>query len=160
VWNFGDGTTSSGASLSHSYAAAGTYSVVLTVTDNGDSSSSQTQSVTVVPPKMHVGDLDRSLTTQNSTWTATIIITIHDGNHGEVPNATAIGSWNDIGGPVTCITNAFGQCTISRAEIPKKTHSVTFSITSVVRAPFEYTPTVNHDPDGDSNGTSISVQKP
>jgi PKD repeat protein len=160
AWSFGDGITSSGASLSHSYTAAGTYSVILTVTDNGAASSSQTQSVTVVRPKMHVGDLDRSITTQNSTWSATVIITIHDANHGGLPNATAIGSWNDIGGPDSCITNAGGQCAISRAGIPKKTNSVTFSVTSTTRAPFEYTPAVNHDADGDSNGTSISVQRP
>ncbi|HLO81901.1 MAG TPA: PKD domain-containing protein, partial [Chitinophagaceae bacterium] len=33
-WNFGDGTTSTQASPSKTYAAAGTYSVTLTVTDN------------------------------------------------------------------------------------------------------------------------------
>jgi lysyl endopeptidase len=46
-WNFGDGGTSSAASPSRTYAAAGTYSVTLTVTDNGGLSHSTTKSVTV-----------------------------------------------------------------------------------------------------------------
>jgi len=46
-WNFGDGTTSTVTSPSHTYAVAGTYNVALTVTDNGGASHTVTKSVTV-----------------------------------------------------------------------------------------------------------------
>ena len=47
-WNFGDGGTSTAASPSHTYAAAGTYSVSETVTDGvSGASNSKTSSVTV-----------------------------------------------------------------------------------------------------------------
>jgi serine protease len=47
-WTFGDGGTSTATSPSHTYAAAGTYSVTETVTDSVNSStSSKTSSVTV-----------------------------------------------------------------------------------------------------------------
>lgn len=46
-WNFGDGTSSTATNPSHTYAAAGTYSVSLTVTDNGGASNTKTSSVTV-----------------------------------------------------------------------------------------------------------------
>ncbi|MCE5231687.1 MAG: protease pro-enzyme activation domain-containing protein [Mizugakiibacter sp.] len=46
-WTFGDGGTSTATNPSHTYAAAGTYSVSLTVTDNGGATNTKTQSVTV-----------------------------------------------------------------------------------------------------------------
>jgi PKD repeat protein len=47
-WNFGDGSNASiGQNSAHTYAIAGTYNIVLTVTDNNGSSISQTQSLTV-----------------------------------------------------------------------------------------------------------------
>ncbi len=46
-WNFGDGSTSTLANPGKTYAAGGTYSVVLTVTDNGGLTHTVTKSVTV-----------------------------------------------------------------------------------------------------------------
>jgi PKD repeat protein len=46
-WNFGDGTTSTATHPVKTYSAAGTYSVALTVTDNGGATHSVTKSVTV-----------------------------------------------------------------------------------------------------------------
>jgi hypothetical protein len=37
---------------------------------------------------------------------------------------------------------------------------VTLTITSVTHAALTYDAGANHDPDGDSNGTSITVPKP
>ena len=47
VWNFGDGSTKSGASVSHAYSAAGTYTVTLTVKDDRLATSADTLFVTV-----------------------------------------------------------------------------------------------------------------
>ena len=46
-WDFGDNTTKSGVTASHSYAENGTYNVTLTVTDAAGNSNSATQMVTV-----------------------------------------------------------------------------------------------------------------
>jgi hypothetical protein len=48
VWSFGDGTSAQGASVIHSYARGGVYSVKLTVTDRGGNASTTTQSITVL----------------------------------------------------------------------------------------------------------------
>jgi PKD repeat protein len=46
-WNFGDGTTSTATNPSRTYAAAGTYNVTLTVTDNGGATSTISKAVSV-----------------------------------------------------------------------------------------------------------------
>jgi PKD repeat protein len=49
-WEFGDGSTSSLSQPSHSYVAAGTYEVILTVTDDDKATAKETHSVSVTVP--------------------------------------------------------------------------------------------------------------
>ncbi len=46
-WNFGDGTSAMGQTVTKTYAAAGIYTVTLIVTDNGEAMASDTAQVTV-----------------------------------------------------------------------------------------------------------------
>jgi len=50
AWNFGDGTTGSGATTSKTYSGAGTYTVTLTVTDNRGATATVTRTVTATKP--------------------------------------------------------------------------------------------------------------
>ena len=51
AWDFGDGTTGTGATASHTYAVPGSYPVTLTVTDNAGATSTAARTVaTNVPP--------------------------------------------------------------------------------------------------------------
>lgn len=52
-WNFGDGSTGSGKTVSHTYTEAGSYPITLTVFDNEyntDTATSTLQVVTIMPP--------------------------------------------------------------------------------------------------------------
>ena len=71
AWDFGDGASSTAANPSHSYASAGTYTVSLTVTDNGGASANDTTSAVVTdgttPPPQTIPNVSINSTSQNGT---------------------------------------------------------------------------------------------
>lgn len=110
---------------------------------------------------MHVGDLDRSSTLSGTRWNATVTIYVHNAGEKPVANATVSGKWtNGATGTVSCITNTRGTCQVSKTKLTTSTLSVTFTVTNVTRATYTYSSAANHDPDVDSNGTSIIVLRP
>ncbi len=163
TWDFGDGNTGTGATTSHTYAASGTYTVTLTVTDDDNATDSQQQSVPVsdgTDTTMHVGDLDGSSTSQGNRWTASVTILVHDGGHDAVPSATVTGSFGGAGGTRSCTTDSAGACSVSRDRISNRRANILFTVTEVTHATRSYASGDNHDPDGDSDGTSITVSGP
>ena len=112
---------------------------------------------------MHVGDLDGSSTWtyRRWFWQASVTIAVHDDNHNPVTGATINGSWGSgYSGSAQCTTNSNGSCTVSTGNIWRSSSQATFTVNNVTRSLFTYAPAGNHDPDGDSNGTSIIVSRP
>jgi len=82
-WEFGDGTTSTATNPSKTYAAAGTYTVKLTVTDNGGATHSKTASVTVSAGgvQTYTNGADVNIPDNNATGvTSSIAVSGRSGN--------------------------------------------------------------------------------
>ena len=136
------------------------------VLDATGASAPATVSITVapapVPNPIHVGDLDGTSSAAGKNWTAKVTIRVDTAAHGAVSGAVVTGTWS--GGPSgssSCTTSAAGTCAVSQTKLPKATvASVTFTVTGVSKSGSTYVPGSNHDPDGESNGTTIMVLRP
>jgi hypothetical protein len=111
---------------------------------------------------VHVGDLDGSSSLgSGGRWNATVTITVHDVGHNPVSGATVNGTWSTgVSGTGSCLTDILGECNIIKSNIKSSVSSATFTVDTVSHSSALYQPSANHDPDGDSNGSSIAVLRP
>jgi PKD repeat protein len=107
---------------------------------------------------MHVGDLDGSRSVTKKSWSAKVTILVHDASERPVTGAVVNGRWS-TGAVGSCTTGTAGTCTVSATKIPTGTTEVTFSVGGVTKSGSAYVAGTNHDPDGDSTGTSITITK-
>jgi choice-of-anchor B domain-containing protein len=157
VYNSGTGNYE--ATWDSTLIADGGYTINATATDSMNQTGSDSNNVlvdNVIDPTLHVGDLDGTslLSGPGGKWNATVTVTVHDYAEATLSNATVTGSWG------SCVTTATGSCSITQNKIGRNTASVTFTVDSVVIAGAVYAATDNHDPDGDSDGTNVTVLKP
>ena len=109
---------------------------------------------------VHVGDIDGTTALIDSNWRAIVVISVHDKNHAPVANARINGNWsNGFVGTGSCITDAAGSCRIESGNALKNSTTITFTISGISHSSLPYLSANNHDPDGDSNGTTITIQK-
>ena len=156
TWNFGDGTQGSGQQVTHTYSAAGVYTVTLTVTDNYGATHTRAMSVTVFKLELHVGDLDAMKDVQRRYWTVSVTVAIHDSDHRPF-SARVDGVWS-TGEPGSCWVNGYGVCTVT-TSVPTSRTSITFTVQNVSNGSAIYDAARNHDIDGDTNGTRITVTR-
>jgi hypothetical protein len=111
---------------------------------------------------LHMGDLDGvSAQLNRKKWNATVTITVYDGDQNPVANATVSGTWSgSYSSAATCTTEGNGQCSLTTGNIGRKENSVTFTADGMTHAMLTYQPADNQDPDGDSDGTAITVSRP
>jgi PKD repeat protein len=154
--NSGNGIVFNGTVITqHTYSAPGTFLVVLTVFDDAGQTAIVESTIAVQPGAMHVGDLDGTSTQgAKGSSIANVTVVVHDGNHQRVASAYVVGRWSS-GDASGCTTEGTGQCTLSTSL---KGTAGTFTIQTVEHVAYVYRGP-NHDPDGDSDGTTITVKK-
>jgi hypothetical protein len=112
------------------------------------------------PPSAHVRDLDdTSVRVSASRWRARVAIRVHDGDHTSMSGVVVRGRFGPNGSVFRCTTGAGGACSLQR-DLPRSRASIVFTILSLTRSGYTYQAAGNHDPDGDSNGSRITVTRP
>jgi hypothetical protein len=97
-----------------------------------------------------------------ASWQAQVLVRVDRAGHRALPGTIVSGTWDD-GSVSTCVTNLKGTCVVMRFGIPAGVPAVTFTVTELTNPTHpehDYDPAANHDPDGDSTGTSIVIMKP
>jgi PKD repeat protein len=84
-WDFGDGSTATGADATHAFAAKGTYDATLTVTDSGGLSDTDTVTVTVLGPDLQVTDVTAPSGKLKGGKPVTVTATVHNAGPGASP---------------------------------------------------------------------------
>jgi serine protease AprX len=110
----------------------------------------------------HVGNLERAANFINANiWRALVRITVHDDGHNAVAGVLVSGTWTWATGSSTssCTTDSTGRCIVGRA-MWVLWPSGTFTVDDLSGGGLTYEPAQNHDPNGDSDGTSITIARP
>ncbi len=128
----------------------------------GNVSTALSDTVVIALGRMHVGDLDGSVRMKGKSGKgdASVTVTVHDLNHNPVANAVVSGTWSGAAsGTVTGTTDGSGNVTFIFGNLSSGS-TVNFGIIGISHGNFIYDASANHDPDGDSDGSSITVILP
>ncbi|GAA3763210.1 hypothetical protein GCM10022240_14540 [Microbacterium kribbense] len=151
--------TKSGASFNQPVSSDPTAPSIKILTLNEPSGPAPTPTPT--PVTYHVGDLDNvTIPSSSRNWKPLVTATVLDENGVAVAGATVSGTFTDNKGTVTCTTTADGTCTLGNVTLRQSVTSTVFTVTDVVESSSVYASGSNSDPDGDSNGTVISIPRP
>jgi hypothetical protein len=143
------------------FTPTATFTSTPTPTATYTSTPTATFTPSPVPQTLHSGDLDRSASASGSKWTARVVITVHNASHAVVSGVTVTGNWGGgANGSASCTTGTNGQCTVTKSNLKSSLSSVTFTLSNMTRTGWTYASNLNHDPDGDSNGSTITIPRP
>ncbi len=116
---------------------------------------------TALSNTIHVGDLeDNSAFASNpSRWNAVVTVTVHDGRENPVAGVTVNSTFTFEPRTInrTCLTNSIGQCDLIVNNILSAQASSGVMTVTNVSGTLPYASSDNHDPDGGSSGTAITV---
>jgi 5-hydroxyisourate hydrolase-like protein (transthyretin family) len=109
-----------------------------------------------------VADLDGQSQADEDAWQARSRITILDSDGNPAENVTVEVTLSNGSAQLerTCITDSDGRCKVKSPVLGEESAFVSFTVQNVTHATLVYDPADNSDPDGDSDGTTIVVNRP
>ncbi|NIO80978.1 MAG: PKD domain-containing protein [Candidatus Aminicenantes bacterium] len=146
-WDFGDGNNSTEQNPSNTYAAGGTYTVTLTVTDNDALTDSTSKDVTVTEPglEIYVYDITQTIKKQGKNYSSTAVVTIWDTNNAPVADVTVYITWSGVvSGSDSGVTGADGTVTFKSDKV-KSTGPFIITVDNVTHATHTYNPALNNE---------------
>jgi hypothetical protein len=99
----------------------------------------------------------------DSEWQATVIVTVRDAEGVPVAGAKVYATWN-YGSSTNCTTDINGQCSRTSGKLKlTEVSAVSLTVDDVIHPEvlvWAYDATGNTDPDGDSDGTVVVLERP
>ncbi|MFH1782581.1 MAG: S8 family serine peptidase [Candidatus Omnitrophota bacterium] len=142
AWDFGDDSVGSGITTTHEYSAAGTYTVTLTVTDNGGLTATDTAVVSVTEQAtlaMHVANIAMSTRRTGVNVVATATITVVDADNDPVVGATVSGSWSGLTSDSDSgATGTSGVISLSSNKVKNPNGTFTFTVENITKDGWGY----------------------
>jgi PKD repeat protein len=146
AWNFGDGTTGTGAQVTKTFSTPGTYNVTLTVTDNrGGKGTATTTIVATSNPAttLRVQSIVLSRATTSRGKTVSALVRVTNLNGANVSSVTVNGRWSGlVSGTTSGRTGSTGTLTFGSSRFTT-TGTVTFTVTGLSRTGYTYAPAQN-----------------
>jgi PKD repeat protein len=143
LWSFGDGSSASGATVSHVYNSAGSFTATVTVTDNSGLSASRSVTITVQPvaalPSLHVADIAMSLSASGRNRSRAVAdVQVLDAQGRPVAGATVSGRWSGlVSGSVSGTTGSSGIVRFNSATT-RASGTFTFTVNDVQSSGYRY----------------------
>jgi PKD repeat protein len=140
-WSFGDGGNSTTANPSHTYTSAGTYTAMLTVTDNNNASASATVTIIVNPASNTVlrsTAIDLSATQQGKKVAVTGNIVVKDGNGAAVSGAVVSATWAKPGGTKVTQTATTSSTGIAKFSTTGGRGTYTLTVSNITKTSYTF----------------------
>lgn len=150
-WTFGDESSATGATSSHTFASDGTYTVILTV-DDGSATDTSSQDVTVTSSSgdqsgLHVERMSATTSSSGPEWSSTLTVLVHDGDVAATSVTVAI-SWateRGVSGSASCTTGGDGTCSVEPVTLRKRDAHIDYRVDTL---------------NGTEAGSTLRVTKP
>ncbi|MCR1026300.1 PKD domain-containing protein, partial [Cellulophaga baltica] len=131
AWDFGDGSTATTANPSHTFTTAGTYTVTLTITDDGTPALNSTDTITII------------VTDANQAPTAVATSDITSGEVSLAVQFTGDTSTDPDNGDVLTYTWDFGDGSTATTANPSHTFTTAGTYTVILTVTDDGTPALN-----------------